>query len=399
MSKRDYYDILGVARGADEKEIKSAYRKLAVKYHPDKNPGDHEAEEKFKEAAEAYDVLSNPQKKQRYDQFGHAGSSASGGGYGGGMNMDDIFSQFGDIFGGGGHPFESFFGGGGGGSRGGRRVAKGTNLRIKVKLTLEEIAKGVEKKVKVNKQVNCHTCDGSGAKDKSSFHTCNTCGGSGSVRRVTNTILGQMQTTSTCPTCNGEGVEITAKCTTCRGEGLERGEETIAINIPAGVSEGMQLSMSGKGNAAPRGGVAGDLIILIEEIPHEALKRDGLNIIYDLYINFVDATLGTSVEVPTIDGKAKIKIEPGTQAGKILRLKGKGIPEVNSYHKGDQLIYVNIWTPKAVSSDEKEILQKLKESPNFKPQPGKSEKSFFEMSSASSDSTSKLLSVQYRGGY
>ncbi|KKX51938.1 MULTISPECIES: molecular chaperone DnaJ [Sphingobacterium] len=378
MSKRDYYDILGVARGADEKEIKSAYRKLAVKYHPDKNPGDHEAEEKFKEAAEAYDVLSNPQKKQRYDQFGHAGSSASGGGYGGGMNMDDIFSQFGDIFGGGGHPFESFFGGGGGGSRGGRRVAKGTNLRIKVKLTLEEIAKGVEKKVKVNKQVNCHTCDGSGAKDKSSFHTCNTCGGSGSVRRVTNTILGQMQTTSTCPTCNGEGVEITAKCTTCRGEGLERGEETIAINIPAGVSEGMQLSMSGKGNAAPRGGVAGDLIILIEEIPHEALKRDGLNIIYDLYINFVDATLGTSVEVPTIDGKAKIKIEPGTQAGKILRLKGKGIPEVNSYHKGDQLIYVNIWTPKAVSSDEKEILQKLKESPNFKPQPGKSEKSFFE---------------------
>lgn len=378
MSKRDYYDILGVARGADEKEIKSAYRKLAVKYHPDKNPGDHEAEEKFKEAAEAYDVLSNPQKKQRYDQFGHAGSSASGGGYGGGMNMDDIFSQFGDIFGGGGHPFESFFGGAGGGSRGGRRVAKGTNLRIKVKLTLEEIAKGVEKKVKVNKQVNCHTCDGSGAKDKSSFHTCNTCGGSGSVRRVTNTILGQMQTTSTCPTCNGEGVEITAKCTTCRGEGLERGEETIAINIPAGVSEGMQLSMSGKGNAAPRGGVAGDLIILIEEIPHEALKRDGLNIIYDLYINFVDATLGTSVEVPTIDGKAKIKIEPGTQAGKILRLKGKGIPEVNSYHKGDQLIYVNIWTPKAVSSDEKEILQKLKESPNFKPQPGKSEKSFFE---------------------
>lgn len=378
MSKRDYYDILGVARGADEKEIKSAYRKLAVKYHPDKNPGDHEAEEKFKEAAEAYDVLSNPQKKQRYDQFGHAGNSASGGGYGGGMNMDDIFSQFGDIFGGGGHPFESFFGGGGGGSRGGRRVAKGTNLRIKVKLTLEEIAKGVEKKVKVNKQVNCHTCDGSGAKDKSSFHTCNTCGGSGSVRRVTNTILGQMQTTSTCPTCNGEGVEITAKCTTCRGEGLERGEETIAINIPAGVSEGMQLSMSGKGNAAPRGGIAGDLIILIEEIPHETLKRDGLNIIYDLYINFADATLGTSVEVPTIDGKAKIKIDPGTQAGKILRLKGKGIPEVNSYHKGDQLIYVNIWTPKAVSSDEKEILQKLKESPNFKPQPGKSEKSFFE---------------------
>lgn len=378
MSKRDYYDILGVARSADEKEIKSSYRKLAIKYHPDKNPGDHEAEEKFKEAAEAYDILSNPQKRQRYDQFGHAGNSASGGyGGGGGMNMDDIFSQFGDIFG-GGHPFESFFGGGGGGQRGGRRVARGSNLRIKVKLTLEEIAKGVEKKVKVNKQVSCHSCDGSGAKDKSSFHTCKTCGGSGSVRRVTNTILGQMQTTSTCPTCNGEGVEITAKCTACRGEGLERGEETIAINIPAGVSEGMQLSMSGKGNAAPRGGIPGDLIILIEEVPHESLKRDGLNVIYDLYINFVDATLGTSVEVPTIDGKAKIKIEPGTQGGKILRLKGKGIPEVNSYHKGDQLVYVNIWTPKAVSNEEKELLNKLKESPNFKPQPGKSEKSFFE---------------------
>lgn len=377
MSKRDYYDILGVSRSADTKEIKASYRKLAIKFHPDKNPGDHEAEDKFKEAAEAYDILSDPQKRQRYDQFGHAGSSASGG-YGGGMNMEDIFSQFGDIFNGGGHPFESFFSGGTGGQRSGRRVARGSNLRIKVKLTLEEIAKGVEKKVKVNKQVVCHTCSGTGAKDKSSYQTCSTCGGSGSVRRVTNTILGQMQTTSTCPTCNGEGVQITAKCTTCSGSGLERGEETISINIPAGVSEGMQLSMSGKGNAAPHGGVPGDLIILIEEIQHETLKRDALNVIYDLYINFVDAALGTSVEVPTIDGKAKIKIEPGTQGGKILRLKGKGIPEVNSYHKGDELVYVNIWTPKAVSSEEKELLNKLKESQNFKPQPGKSEKSFFE---------------------
>lgn len=373
MSKRDYYDVLGVSRQADAAEIKSAYRKLAIKYHPDKNPGDKQAEENFKEAAEAYEILSNQEKKARYDQFGHAGNS--GGFGGGGMNMDDIFSQFGDIFG-GGHPFESFFGGG---SRsGGRRVQKGSNLRIKVKLTLEEIAKGTEKKVRVNKQVICHSCDGSGAKDKSSFHTCKTCGGSGSVRRVTNTILGQMQTTSTCPTCNGEGVEITAKCTTCKGEGLERGEETITINIPAGVSEGMQLSMAGKGNAAPRGGIPGDLIILVEEVPHDALKRDGINVIYDLYINFADAALGTSVEVPTIDGKAKIKIDPGTQGGKILRLKGKGIPEVNSYHKGDQLIYVNIWTPKAVSSEEREILERLKGSANFKPQPGKSEKSFFE---------------------
>lgn len=375
MAKRDYYDVLGVSRNADQAEIKSAYRKLAIKYHPDKNPGNAEAEEKFKEAAEAYEILSNPEKRQRYDRFGHSG--ASGGFGGGGMNMEDIFSQFGDIFGGGGSPFESFFGGGGS-QRGGRRVAKGSNLRIKVKLTLQEIAKGSEKKIKVNKQVVCTACDGSGAKDKSSFHNCRTCGGTGTVRRVTNTILGQMQTTSTCPTCNGEGVEISTKCPVCHGDGLVRGEETISINIPAGVSEGMQLSMSGKGNAAPRGGVPGDLIILIDEIPHETLKRDGTNVIYDLYINFVDATLGTSAEIPTIDGKAKIKIEPGTQGGKILRLKGKGVPEVNSYHKGDQLVYVNVWTPKAVSSEEKELLERLRNSPNFRPQPGKSEKTFFE---------------------
>ncbi|WP_257670631.1 molecular chaperone DnaJ [Parapedobacter tibetensis] len=375
MAKQDYYDVLGVSRNADQAEIKSAYRKLAIKYHPDKNPNNKEAEEKFKEAAEAYEVLSNPEKRQRYDQFGHGGNAA-GGFSGGGMNMEDIFSQFGDIFGGGGSPFDSFFGGGG--QRGGRRVAKGTNLRIKVKLTLQEIAKGAEKKIRVNKQVICSTCDGTGAKDKSSFHTCRTCGGTGAVRRVTNTILGQMQTTSTCPTCNGEGVEISAKCSECHGDGLVRGEETISINIPAGVSEGMQLSMSGKGNAAPRGGVPGDLIILIEEIPHETLKRDGTNVIFDLYVNFVDAALGTSVEIPTLDGKAKIKIEPGTQGGKILRLKGKGIPEVNSYHKGDQLVYVNVWTPKALSSEEKEMLERLRSSPNFKPQPGRNEKTFFE---------------------
>ncbi|MES3019476.1 MAG: molecular chaperone DnaJ [Bacteroidota bacterium] len=381
MGKRDYYDILGVTRTSSADEIKKAYRKMAIKYHPDKNPGDKKSEDNFKEAAEAYEVLSNADKKKRYDQFGHAGgaASANGGGYGGGnMNMDDIFSQFGDIFGGGGgSPFDSFFGGQQQ-SRGGRRVARGSNLRIKVKLTLEEIAKGVEKKVKVNKQIICETCDGSGAKDKSSFHTCHTCNGSGSVRRVTNTILGQMQTTSTCPTCNGEGSEITAKCTVCHGDGLTRGEETININIPAGVSEGMQLSMSGKGNAAARGGISGDLIILIEELTHEFLKREGNNVIYDLHVSFIDAAIGSSVEVPTIDGKAKIKIEPGTQGGKILRLKAKGVPEVNSYHRGDQLIYVNIWTPKALSKDEREMLDKLKDSPNFKPQPGKNEKSFFD---------------------
>ncbi|HTN18882.1 MAG TPA: molecular chaperone DnaJ [Pelobium sp.] len=381
MSKRDYYDILGVSKNAPADEIKKAYRKLAIKYHPDKNPDDKGAEDKFKEAAEAYEVLSNPEKKQRYDQFGHAGAQSGFGGYGGGsMNMEDIFSQFGDIFGGGGgSPFDSFFGGGGGQSRnGGRRVQKGTNLRIKVKLTLEEIANGVEKKIKVNKQVLCNTCDGTGAKDKSSFSTCKTCGGSGAVRRVTNTILGQMQTTSTCPTCNGEGSTITSKCTVCHGDGVTRGEETISINIPAGVSEGMQLSMSGKGNAAPRGGVPGDLIILIEETPHESLKREGINVIYDLHVSFVDATLGATIEVPTIDGKARIKLDPGTQGGKILRLKGKGIPEVNSYHKGDQLIQVNIWTPKILNNEEREVLEKLKESQNFKPSPGKNEKSFFD---------------------
>jgi len=259
MSKRDYYDVLGVAKGADADEIKKAYRKMAIKYHPDKNQGDKGAEDKFKEAAEAYEVLSNPEKRQRYDQFGHAANahSASGGGGfgGGGMDMNDIFSQFGDIFGGGG--FGDFFGGGRQGG-GGRRVQRGSNLRIKVRLTLEEIANGAEKKIKVNKQIPCKTCDGTGAKDKASFQTCKTCGGQGSVRRVTNTILGQMQTTSTCPTCNGEGSTILSKCTVCHGDGVVRGEETITINIPAGVSEGMQLSMSGKGNAAPRGGLPGD---------------------------------------------------------------------------------------------------------------------------------------------
>ena len=380
MAKRDYYDILGVSRGADADEIKKAYRKMAIKYHPDKNPGDKQAEENFKEAAEAYEVLSNAEKTARYDQFGHAAnahSASGGGGYGGaGMNMEDIFSQFGDIFG-GGSPFDGFFGGGRQ-SGGGRRVQRGSNLRIKVRLTLEEIANGTEKKIKVNKQVSCKTCEGTGAKDRTSVQTCKTCGGAGAVRRVTNTILGQMQTTSTCPTCNGEGSIVTAKCTTCHGEGVTRDEETISINIPAGVSEGMQLSMSGKGNAAPRGGVPGDLIILIEEIPHETLKRDGNNVIYDLHVSFIDAALGTSVEIPTIDGKAKIKIDPGTQGGKILRLKAKGVPEVNSYHRGDQLVHINIWTPKALSREERELLEQLQGSPNFKPSPGKNEKSFFE---------------------
>ena len=382
MAKRDYYEILGVTKGSSEADIKKAYRQMALKYHSDKNPGNKEAEEHFKEAAEAYEVLSNPDKKARYDQFGHAGmGGAAGGGYGGQhMNMDDIFSQFGDIFGGGGNPFESFFGGGGGRQGGGRRtVNRGSNLRIKVKLTLDEIAHGVEKKIKVNKAVACNTCGGSGAQAGSgAFHTCGTCKGSGQVRRVTNSFLGQMQTITTCPTCNGEGQTIASKCKACHGNGTQQAEEVITINIPAGVGEGMQLTVSGKGNAAERGGIPGDLLIVIEEIPHDNLVRDGDHLMYDLYISFIDATLGTSVEIPTLEGKAKIKIDAGTQGGKVLRLKGKGIPAINSYSRGDLMVNINVWTPQQLSSEEKKTLEKLRDSENFKPKPGKGDKSFFE---------------------
>jgi molecular chaperone DnaJ len=372
-SKRDYYEILGVGRNASADEIKKAYRQLAIKYHPDKNPNDPKAEDKFKEAAEAYDVLSTPEKKARYDQFGHQGMGGGGGFSGGGMNMEDIFSQFGDVFGGGG--FEGFFGGGRGGRSG---VRQGSNLRIKLKLTLEEAAQGVEKKIKVKRNVGCKSCNGTGAKNGSALQSCSNCNGSGQVRRVTNTILGQMMSTSTCPVCHGEGKIVKEKCGTCHGEGVTPEEEVITIKVPAGVADGMQLSMSGKGNMPPRGGMAGDLIILIEEEEHSNLKREGNNIVYDLHVNFVDAALGTSVEVPTIGGNVKIKIDPGTQSGKILRLKDKGIKDLNSYQKGDQLIYVNVWTPKHLSPQEKEILESLRDSPNFHPNPGKGEKSFFE---------------------
>jgi molecular chaperone DnaJ len=375
MSKADFYQILDVPRTADVAEIKKAYRKMAIKYHPDKNPGDKAAEEKFKEAAEAYEILSDPQKRERYDRYGHAGvgTSAAGGGFGGGagMNMEDIFSQFGDIFGGHFGGFSS------GGQRGGRRVNRGSNLRIKVKLNLEEIAKGIEKKIKVNKYVSCGSCKGTGAQNASSFHQCSTCRGSGQVTRITNTILGQMQTSSTCPSCGGEGQTITDKCKTCFGDGIVRGEEIISINIPAGVAEGMQLSVSGKGNAAARGGIAGDLIIVIEEIEHDLLKREGMNLYYDHYISFIDAVLGTSIEVPTVEGKAKIKIDPGTQSGKVLRLKGKGLPDIERYGKGDLLVNINVWTPQSLSSEEKKIIEKLKESPSFQPKPSGKEKSFF----------------------
>jgi molecular chaperone DnaJ len=379
MSKRDYYEILGVAKSSGADEIKKAYRKVAMQFHPDRNPGDKTAEEKFKEAAEAYEVLSDQDKRAQYDRFGHAGVSGNGRGFGGSgnMNMDDIFSQFGDIF--GEDVFGSFFGGGRGGRSGGRaRGSRGSNLRIKLKMTYEEIAKGANKTVKVKKYVQCTTCTGSGAKDKGSVQNCGSCGGSGQVRKVTNTFLGQMQTVTTCPTCNGEGTVITSKCASCKGEGRVYAEETVSIDIPAGVQEGMQLSLNSKGNAGERGGQSGDLIVLIEEEQHPQLQRDGLNVVYDLHISFPEAVFGTNLEVPTIDGKAKIKIPAGTQGGKIFRLKGKGFPAINSYEKGDQLIHVNIWTPQHLSSEEKTMMEKMQESTNFHPKPEKSDKSFFD---------------------
>ena len=377
MSKRDYYEILEVTKSATADEIKKAYRKMAIKYHPDKNPGDKASEEKFKEAAEAYEVLSDANKKQKYDQFGHAGLGGNqgfGGGGAGGFNMEDIFSQFGDIF--GGHFGGGSFGGGGG--RGGRRVNRGSNLRVKVKLTLEEVANGVEKKIKVNKYVTCQPCKGSGAKNGSAMNTCSTCRGSGQVTRMTQTILGTMQTASTCPSCGGEGQTITDKCTHCHGDGIVRDEEVITINIPAGVAEGMQLSVGGRGNMGARGGVAGDLIVVIEETEHELLKRDGMHLYYDHYISYADAALGTQIEVPTIDGKAKVKIEAGTQSGKVLRLKAKGLPEVNSYSRGDILVNINVWTPQHLTKDEKKIMEDLREAENFKPKPSRKDKGFFE---------------------
>ncbi len=367
MTKRDYYEVLGISKSASAEEIKKAYRKLAIKYHPDKNPGNKEAEEKFKEAAEAYEVLSDPEKKQRYDQFGHqgVGGAGFGGGAGGGMSMEDIFANFGDIFG-GHNPFESFFGGGGGG---GRRVRKGSNLRIKISLTLDEIANGVEKKIKVKRM---------SAAPGVTFKTCPTCHGTGQVRKVMNTMLGQMVSSSTCHSCSGSGQTIDHRPPGVDSSGLQPKEEVISIKIPAGVSDGMQLSMSGKGNEAPGGGMPGDLLILIEEKPDPQLKRDGNNVMYDLYLSFIDAALGTTVEVPTIGGKVKIKIEPGTQSGKILRLRGKGIKDINGYGAGDQLIHINVWTPKKLTAEERNLLESLRNSPNFVPQPARHEKGFFD---------------------
>ena len=371
--------MLEVPKTATAEEIKKAYRKQAIKYHPDKNPGDKAAEEKFKEAAEAYEVLSDPQKRQRYDQYGHAGMGGASGFSGGGMSMDDIFAHFGDIFGGG--SFGSFFGGGFGGSRRGgpqTRVNKGSNLRVKVKLTLAEVANGVTKKIKVNKYVACDKCGGTGAFDSNSYSNCSTCHGSGVVTRITNTILGQMQQSSVCPNCGGDGRIITRKCTNCGGEGLVQKEDIVTLNIPAGVADGMQLSVSGKGNAARHGGINGDLLVVIQEEEHPELIRDGNDLIYSLFLSIPDAILGTTAEIPTVDGRVKIKIDPGTQSGKILRLRGKGIPEINGYGRGDLLVNIQVWTPQNVTRDEARIIEKLKESDSFTPKPDKNDRNLFE---------------------
>jgi molecular chaperone DnaJ len=382
MAKRDYYEVLGVGKSASADEIKSAYRKKAIQYHPDRNPGDKEAEEKFKEAAEAYDVLSNPEKRQRYDQFGHAsvGSSAAGGGFsGGGMSMDDIFEQFGDLFGGHFGGFGSFGGFSGFGGRprsGGQAVQRGSDLRVKVKLNLKEIAHGVEKKIKVRKYIPCATCHGSGAKDDKSMTTCDTCRGSGYVTHVSNTILGQIQTQSICPTCGGQGKMIVNKCPVCNGEGVVRDEEVININIPAGVMEGMQLSVRGKGNAARRGGLNGDLLVVIEEEPDKELIRDENDLVYNLLLTIPQASLGDTVEVPTVEGHAKVKVEAGTQPGKVLRLRGKGLPSINGYGTGDLLVNVSVYIPEVLSSEEKSKMKQMQSSPNFHPNQSIKEKIF-----------------------
>ena len=367
--KQDYYEILGISKNATPTEIKKGYRKMAIKYHPDKNPGDKAAEENFKKAAEAYEILSDENKKARYDQYGHAafenGGQGGGGFSGGGMNMDDIFSQFGDIFGGG-------FGGGsfGGRSSRGRARVKGSNLRIRVKLTLEEIANGVEKKVKVRRKVQA---------PGATFKTCTTCNGQGQVMRVTNTILGRMQTASTCPTCQGAGEILDKQPKGADSSGLEFKEETVSIKIPAGVTEGVQLKVNGKGNAAPgNNSMDGDVIVVIEEIKHETLKREGTNLHFDLYINLSEAVLGASKNIDTVSGKVKIKIEPGTQSGKILRLRGKGLPSIDHYGDGDLLIHINVWTPQNLSTEQKDFFEKMIKDENFEPNPSKFDKSFFE---------------------
>ena len=374
-NKRDYYEILGVTRSATAEEIKKAYRKKAIEYHPDKNPGNKEAEEHFKEAAEAYDVLSNPEKKARYDQFGHAGMGAGGfGGHAGEWSMDDIFSHFGDIFEGMG--FGGFSGFGGRGR--GRSMVRGSDIRIRAKLTLKEINNGVEKKIKINKQVACSDCKGTGAKDGTAFQTCSVCKGSGMVIHVMNTMLGRMQSSSPCNACRGAGKTITTSCATCHGDGVVSKPEEVSFRIPPGVMNGIQLSVSGKGNAPKQGGVNGDLLVLIEEEPHEELQRDGNDLIYTLFVSVSQAALGMMAEIPTVDGKVKIKVDAGTQPGRVLRLRGKGLPELNSRMTGDLLVHINVWIPKKLDKEEQKILEKLSNAENFKPKPTNEDKNFFE---------------------
>ncbi len=370
--KEDYYEILKITKSASAAEIKKAYRKKALKYHPDKNPGDASAEEMFKKSAEAYEVLSKPDKKARYDQFGHAAFQGGGGFGGGGMNMDDIFSQFGDIFG-------SAFGGGGGGGGGfsgfggfgggGQPRVKGSNLRIRVKLSLKEVANGVEKKVKVRRKVQAEGV---------TYTTCSTCNGRGQVTKITNTILGRMQTAATCSTCGGSGQILDKKPSDADDQGLKVVEETVSIKIPAGVEEGMQLKVPGKGNDAPGNGVPGDLLVAMETEIHDTLKREGDNLHYDLYVSISDAVLGISKEIDAVDGKVRIKLEPGIQSGKILRLRGKGISSINGYGTGDLLVHVNVWTPKELNKEQKEFFERMQGNDNFEPKPEKSDKSFFE---------------------
>jgi len=371
MTQRDYYEILGVERNASPEAIKKAYRKVALKYHPDKNPNNPAAEEKFKEAAEAYEVLSHAEKRQQYDRFGHDGVRGPEG-RGPEMNMEDIFTQFSDIFGSGGGPFESFF------RQGQPRVRKGTDLRIKLKLSLQEVANGVDKKIKIKRYTTCDACGGNGAQDGTAIATCSVCKGTGQIRKVANTMLGQVMTTVPCHACYGEGKTISVPCPICQAEGRLLKEEVISLKIPAGVSNGMQLSMTGKGNVPARGGVAGDLLILIEETSDGLLKREENHVHYNLYISFIDAVLGSEAEVPTITGKAKVKIPAGTQSGKVLRLRGKGIRDINSYGRGDQLVHVHVWTPQQLTKEEHAILTSLQNAPNFAPKPSKKERSFFD---------------------
>jgi molecular chaperone DnaJ len=378
MAKRDFYEVLGVAKNADDDTLKKAYRKLAMQYHPDRNPGDKAAEDKFKEAAEAYEILNDKDKRARYDRMGHDGVDPNFGGGGGGFNAEDVFSQFGDIFG------DAFFGGGGGRRAGGQQQQRqqgqrGSDLRVKVKMTLEEVHKGATKKIKVKKQVTCDTCVGSGAKDRNSTGTCSTCRGSGYVRQVRNTFLGQMQTTAACSTCGGSGQQITATCGTCKGEGNVMGDDMIEIQIPAGVAEGMELSVNGKGNAGRRGGPAGNLRVYIEEEKHVNFEREGNNVVHEIFVNFADLALGTALEVPTLDGRIRLKVPAGTEAGKVFRLGGKGLPVVQSYEVGDLLIHVNVWTPKTLTEEDRKVLEKIKTMPSFNPGANaKSDKGFFD---------------------